>query len=80
MLEAVGVSVKDVDEVIASGIAFSDLEADRRDQQSLLIQGSPTFVLNEGRQKLYGNVGYGVIEANIRELLRSPAAGTASWC
>ena len=38
------------------------------------------FQMNDGRQKLYGNVGYGVIEANIKELLRSPVAGTASWC
>ena len=66
--------------VLDSGLAHADLEADYRDQQQLGIQGSPTFILNDGRQKLYGNIGYGVIEANIRELLRSPAAGAASWC
>jgi predicted DsbA family dithiol-disulfide isomerase len=80
VLDVVGVSINDVQEVIDSGMAHADLEADRRDQQSLMIQGSPTFVLNEGRQKLYGNVGYGVIEANIKELLRSPVTGAASWC
>lgn len=79
-LEAVGVSVDDVREVIDSGIAYADLEADRRDQQAFMVQGSPTFILNEGRQKLYGNVGFGIIEANINELLRSPVAGAASWC
>ncbi|RLA12831.1 MAG: dithiol-disulfide isomerase, partial [Gammaproteobacteria bacterium] len=79
-LEVVGVSVSDVQEVIDSGVAHADLEADHRDQQILMVQGSPTLILNEGRQKLYGNVGYGVIEANIKELLRSPAAGAASWC
>jgi len=79
-LEVSGVSVNDVQEAIDSGAAHADLEADRRDQQTLMVQGSPTFILNEGRQKLYGNVGYGVIEANIKELLRSPAAGAASWC
>jgi len=76
----IGISVNDVQEVIDSGVAHADLEADHRDQQQLMVQGSPTFILNEGRQKLYGNVGYGVIEANIKELLRSPAAGAASWC
>ena len=80
VLEDVGVSVNDVQEMIDSGVAHADLEADRRDQQILMVQGSPTFILNEGRQKLYGNVGYGVIEANIKELLRSPMAGAASWC
>jgi predicted DsbA family dithiol-disulfide isomerase len=79
-LEAVGVSATEVREVIDSGMAHADLEADHRDRQNLMIQGSPTFILNEGRQKLYGNVGYGVIEANIKELLRSPQAGAASWC
>lgn len=79
-LEDVGVSVNDVQEAIDSGVAHADLEADHRDQQMFMVQGSPTFILNEGRQKLYGNVGYGVIEANIKELLRSPVAGAASWC
>jgi predicted DsbA family dithiol-disulfide isomerase len=79
-LEVVGISVNDVRELIDSGVAYADLEADHRDQQILMVQGSPTFILNDGRQKLYGNVGYGVIEANIKELLRSPVAGTASWC
>jgi len=79
-LEVVGVPVNDVQEAIDSGAAHADLEADHRDKHILMVQGSPTFVLNEGRQKLYGNVGYGVIEANIKELLRSPDAGAASWC
>jgi predicted DsbA family dithiol-disulfide isomerase len=79
-LEPFGISVYDVRELIDSGVAHADLEADHRDQQILMIQGSPTYILNEGRQKLYGNVGYGVIEANINELLRSPVSGAASWC
>ena len=79
-LEDVGVSVIDVQDAIDSGMAHADLEADHRDQQILMVQGSPTFILNEGRQKLYGNVGYGGIEAIRKVLLRSPAAGAASWC
>ena len=79
-LEVVGLSVNDVREAIDSGMAHADLEADRRNQQTLMVQGSPTIILNEGRQKLYGNIGYGVIEANIKEMLRSPVAGAASWC
>lgn len=75
-----GLSVNNVQAVIDSGLAYADLEADRRMQGQLLVQGSPTFILNEGRQKLYGNVGYSVIEANIKELIRTPNAGAASWC
>jgi hypothetical protein len=44
------------------------------------IEGSPSFVLNEGRQKLFGNVGFGILDANIQELLCSPQTGQASWC
>jgi hypothetical protein len=35
--------------------------------------------MNDGRQKLFGNVGYRLLEANVQELLRTPA-GEASWC
>lgn len=79
-IEAAGAPVDRVRETLASGVAHADLEADYRDRDLLMVQGSPTFILNDGRQKLYGNVGYGVIEANINELLREPHAGAASWC
>jgi hypothetical protein len=35
--------------------------------------------MNEGRQKLYGNVGYRILDANVRELWERPQA-QASWC
>lgn len=76
----VGLSVAEVDALLCSGKAHALLEADMREKEALNITGSPTYVLNEGRQKLYGNVGYGVLEANIKELLRSPYVGAASWC
>jgi predicted DsbA family dithiol-disulfide isomerase len=69
-----------VAEEIASGRAFAALGADSEARERLRIEGSPTFVLNEGRQKLYGNVGYRVIEANIQELLKVADSGQASWC
>lgn len=43
------------------------------------VEGSPTYVLNEGRQKLYGNLGYKIIEANVQEILRRPE-NQLSWC
>jgi hypothetical protein len=36
-------------------------------------------MLGEGRQKLYGNVGYRILEANIQEVLADPSE-RASWC
>ena len=61
------------------GRAFAALFADAELQKQHLIQGSPTFLLNEGRQKLYGNVGYRIIRANLEELLEGPE-DLASWC
>lgn len=37
------------------------------------------MTFNEGRQTLSRNVGYRVLEANIRELIERPA-GQQSWC
>ena len=65
---------------LASGHAHAALATDERDKAQFHVEGSPTFVLDNGRQKLYGNVGYRVLDANIRELIREPAMGEASWC
>ena len=67
--------IKQLDNGEAMAAMCGDLEL--RDEHK--ISGSPTYVLNEGRQKLYGNVGYKVISANIREILEQPSA-QASWC
>ena len=64
---------------IESGAAHAALCADFDAKDRQLVEGSPTFVLNEGRQKLYGNVGYRIIEASINELLADPG-DRASWC
>ena len=53
---------------------------DYQDADKMRIEGSPSFVLNDGRQKLYEEVGLRIFEANIHELLRSPAGDQASWC
>lgn len=62
------------------GRAHAALASDYKDAEALDVKGSPTLILNDGRQKLYGNVGYRVIEANILELLRDPNPDQASWC
>ncbi len=43
------------------------------------VRVSPTYVFNEERQRLTGNVGYRIIEANIKELLEQPRK-QQSWC
>lgn len=78
--EQVSVPRAPVEAAIDSGRAFAALAADYQERERLKVEGSPTFVLNQGRQKLYGNLGYRVIDANIRELLRTPGVGEMSWC
>jgi predicted DsbA family dithiol-disulfide isomerase len=64
---------------IMDGSAMAKLSADLQSARDLGIKGSPTWVLNEGRQTLYGNVGYRILNANIEELLKRPQS-EASWC
>ena len=78
--EALGVDVGAIEDSIRSGSAFARLAADYQDANKMRIEGSPSFVLDEGRQKLYGNIGFHLLEANIQELQRAPRTDEASWC
>lgn len=77
---SLGLPLAEVWNVIESGEAHAALHLDFEAGDRYHVPGSPTLVLNEGRQQLYGNVGYRVIEANVHELLRDPRSGEASWC
>jgi len=74
-----GIDVQLLQTALSNGSALAALSEDQHSASALGIRGSPTWVLNEGRQVLYGNVGYRILNANIEELARHPAAG-ASWC
>ncbi len=78
--KAFGADIGAIEQCIHNGTAFARLAADYQDADELRIEGSPSFVLNDGRQKLYGNIGFRLIEANIQELLRAPRTDEASWC
>lgn len=80
IIEELGLPGKTIQARLDDGTAFAALASDHEEQAARRIEGSPTLLLNNGRQKLYGNVGFRIIEANIQELLREPAAGEASWC
>jgi predicted DsbA family dithiol-disulfide isomerase len=77
--ERIGIDYGAVDK-IRSSEAVAQLAADYDLSQKNGVEGSPTFLMNDGRQKLFGNVGYRLLEANVQELLRRPAANEASWC
>ena len=79
VLGQVGIPAAAIEDKLQSGEAMAELcrDIELRDQRK--IEGSPTYYLNNGRQKLYGNVGYRVVSANLRELLEQPEH-QASWC
>jgi len=68
-----------IQEVLDDGSALAELTRDIELRDEFNLEGSPTYILNEGRQKLYGNVGYRIIEANLLEILKQPTM-EASWC
>ena len=79
VLEDIHLPLAAIEAKIKSGEAMAEVCRDVELRDQLKIEGSPTYYLNQGRQKLYGNVGYRVISANLRELLESPG-DQASWC
>ena len=78
--EKIGVNFDDVHKKIETGEAIAKLAADYELGQSLHVQGSPTYILSEGRQILFGNISYGILEANVSELLSESSAERASVC
>ncbi|MFL0811233.1 MAG: DsbA family protein [Agarilytica sp.] len=68
-----------VENLITCGKAYAALSHDFHMVNELNINSSPTLIFNENRQRLAGNVGYKIIEANVNELLELPIGGQ-SWC
>ncbi len=77
--EAASLPIADIEHTLQSGAAHAALAEDLELARTQGMQASPTLLFNEGRQRLTGNVGYRIMEANIRELLES-APGQLSWC
>ena len=78
--DRLGIDYGLVDEKIRSSEAVAQLAVDYNLSQKHGVEGSPMFIMNDGRQKLFGNVGYRLIEANVQELLRGASEEEASWC
>jgi predicted DsbA family dithiol-disulfide isomerase len=76
--ERLALPVAEVVSILESGAAHARLAEEIVMARDHSVRASPTLQFNEGRQVLTGNVGYRVIEANVRELLRTP--GGSSWC
>jgi len=81
LLAPTGIDADAVRARIDAGEAYAALHRDAELMKAYGVLGSPTYVFNEGRQLLYGNVGYRIIESNLRELISThPVQGEPSWC
>jgi predicted DsbA family dithiol-disulfide isomerase len=79
LLEDLKINADEIKKTLNNGTALAALMTDYQKAREYSIKGSPTLVMNEGRQSLFGNVGYRVMQANIEELLKRSSA-QASWC
>lgn len=79
LVEAVGIPITKLELLLDDGRAAAVLAADLDEANKQGIQTSPSLLFNEGRQRLAGNVGYRILEANVRELLERPG-DQSSWC
>jgi predicted DsbA family dithiol-disulfide isomerase len=73
------IEIADLQRKLENGQAHARVMSDAKSAEAMGVRSSPTMTFNEGRQTLSGNVGYRVLEANIRELIRRPAE-QQSWC
>jgi predicted DsbA family dithiol-disulfide isomerase len=79
LAERLGLPADALRAALDSGRAHADLARDLDLVRQHSVTLSPTLLFNEGRQRLNGNVGFRIIEANVRELVRTPEH-EASWC
>ncbi len=73
--EEIGISPDLVAQKLANGEAHEALGRDIELVRKYDIRTSPTFIFDDGRQRLVGNVGYRVIDANVRELVDNRECG-----
>lgn len=81
-LEAAAIPRGPIEAALEDGRAMAQLSQDLKQVELQKIAGSPTYVLDGGREKLFGNVGYRIVQANLEELLERATHGTrgVSWC
>lgn len=79
LIEQVGLDSSRVNKALVDGSAMAGLMRNYQQAKMLALKGSPSYIIDNGRQILYGNVGYRVLLANIEAQLNSPE-NDVSWC
>lgn len=71
---------KEIEPYLNNGRAMAQFCNELAMKEIYKLDGSPTYLFNNKRQKLFGNVGYKILEVNVAELLSNRDEGQASWC
>ena len=79
LIQAQGLDGSLVNLALNDGSAIAALMSDYQMAKAKNLQGSPTFILDNGRQTLFGNVNYRVLKANIESLLQADIPNSPSW-
>lgn len=79
IIEEERLQLSEFESSISNGKAYAVLCEHMKRTMDNVVQASPTLTFNEDRQRLTGNVGYRIIEANVRELLERPET-QQTWC
>ena len=69
IIEEKGLPLSEFESNIVNGKAYAALSSHMQRALDGYVRASPTFTFNDDRQRLTGNVGYRIIEANVRELI-----------
>ncbi len=70
-----GVPVAELERRLDDGTALAALFEDHQAREAQMIAGSPTYVFDGGRAKLYGNFDANVLHATVQQLLNGMHAG-----
>lgn len=74
-----GVNLSSLLGSLDNGSAMASLMQDYQSAKAKSLQGSPTYILDNGRQTLFGNVNYRVLKANVESLLQPSQTNSPSW-
>lgn len=75
-----GIGKQDIKQYLNDGTAVARFTTEMAMKETYKLDGSPTYMFNNKRQKLFGNVGYKILHANVSELLENRSKEIASWC
>jgi len=79
IIEEQNLPLTELESSISNGKAYAVLSRHMQNALDSYVRASPTLTFNEDRQRLTGNVGYRIMEANVRELLERPEE-QQTWC